>query len=41
MWLPTVMVPAALLGHILVFRRLRLERISQASAAAALTTVRA
>ncbi len=30
-WLPTMMVPAALLGHILVFRRLRLDRAAEAS----------
>jgi hypothetical protein len=30
-WLPTMMVPAAILGHILVFRRLRLDRAAEAS----------
>jgi hypothetical protein len=29
-WLPAVMVPAALLGHVLVFRRLRAERAAAA-----------
>ncbi|HEX8694091.1 MAG TPA: hypothetical protein VF746_16845 [Longimicrobium sp.] len=32
-WLPAVMVPAALLGHILVFRRLRAERAAAAERA--------
>jgi hypothetical protein len=34
-WLPTVMVPMALLGHIVVFRRLRAERAAHASHPAA------
>ncbi|HEU4453291.1 MAG TPA: hypothetical protein VFR81_09535 [Longimicrobium sp.] len=39
-WLPTMMVPAAILGHILVFRRLRLDRAAEATRPAAPTQPR-